>query len=54
VLGDLDQGLFYTGQSVTRIADRDASDLPTVAEIVERLEAALQAWEASQPEAAAG
>lgn len=53
VLGDRDNGLFYTGQSVTRIADRDVGDLPTVAEIVQRLEAALQAWEAARPVAAA-
>jgi len=53
VLGDPDNGLYYTGQSVTRIADRDASDLPTVAEIVQRLEMALNAWEAAQPAAAA-
>jgi hypothetical protein len=38
---------------VTRIADRDASDLPTVAEIVQRLETALNAWEAAQPAAVA-
>jgi len=53
VLGDPDNGLYYTGQSVTRIADRDASDLPTVAEIVQRLETALNAWEAAQPSAVA-
>jgi NAD(P)H-dependent flavin oxidoreductase YrpB (nitropropane dioxygenase family) len=51
VLGDPDNGLYYTGQSVTRIADRDAADLPTVAEIVQRLETALTAWEAAQPAA---
>jgi NAD(P)H-dependent flavin oxidoreductase YrpB (nitropropane dioxygenase family) len=53
VHGDVDGGLFYTGQSVTGIADRDVGDLPTVAEIVQRLEATLQAWEAAQPRAAA-
>jgi NAD(P)H-dependent flavin oxidoreductase YrpB (nitropropane dioxygenase family) len=42
VQGDLERGLFYTGQSVTRIPD-PAEALPTVAEIFDRLEATLAA-----------
>jgi NAD(P)H-dependent flavin oxidoreductase YrpB (nitropropane dioxygenase family) len=43
VLGDVENGLFYTGQSVTAIEETDPAKLPTVAEIFEALEAALDA-----------
>lgn len=51
VLGDLEKGLYYTGQSVTRIGDREVGELKTVQQIVEDLESALVAWEsaAAQP-----
>ncbi|HVP65995.1 MAG TPA: nitronate monooxygenase [Anaeromyxobacteraceae bacterium] len=45
VLGDLEMGLYYTGQSVTRIADRSVSELKTIQEIVGDLESALTATE---------
>jgi NAD(P)H-dependent flavin oxidoreductase YrpB (nitropropane dioxygenase family) len=38
VHGDTERGLFYTGQSVTGIAETDAARLPTIAEIFEDLE----------------
>jgi nitronate monooxygenase len=44
--GDMENGLFYTGQSVTRIQDTDAGKLPSVLEIMEMLEATLAAAEA--------
>jgi hypothetical protein len=37
----VEKGLFYTGQSLTRIPERDVADLPTAAEILEGLEARL-------------
>ncbi len=40
VKGDLVNGLFYTGQSVTRIPEPLATDLPTVEEIFAQLDAA--------------
>jgi NAD(P)H-dependent flavin oxidoreductase YrpB (nitropropane dioxygenase family) len=43
VKGDTVNGLFYTGQSVTRIADEP--ELPTVEELFERFEAVLEAAE---------
>ena len=43
VQGDVRNGLFYTGQSVTGIEETEASRLPTAAEIFESLEAALDA-----------
>jgi len=46
VKGDMEKGLFYTGQSATRIADRDVDQLPSVAEIFDRLDAVLAAAEA--------
>jgi len=51
VLGDLEKGLYYTGQSVTRIGDREVGELKTVQQIVDDLEASLAAWEtaAAQP-----
>jgi len=41
VHGDMEKGLFYTGQSVTGIEDTDPSRLPTVARIFEDFERAL-------------
>ncbi|ACG71505.1 2-nitropropane dioxygenase NPD [Anaeromyxobacter sp. K] len=41
VHGDTEAGLFYTGQSITRIGERDASDLPRAAEILTDLEQRL-------------
>jgi nitronate monooxygenase len=38
IKGDTENGLFYTGQSLTGITDRDATRLPTVAEIMAQLE----------------
>jgi len=43
VLGDKENGLFYTGQSVTGIEETDVDRLPTVAEIFEDLERSLGA-----------
>jgi NAD(P)H-dependent flavin oxidoreductase YrpB (nitropropane dioxygenase family) len=43
VKGDTENGLFYTGQSITRIHERSAQKLPTVAEIFETFEAVLVA-----------
>jgi NAD(P)H-dependent flavin oxidoreductase YrpB (nitropropane dioxygenase family) len=42
VKGDLDNGLFYTGQSVTRIPEASAASLPTVQAILEQLDAACR------------
>jgi nitronate monooxygenase len=52
VKGDMENGLFYTGQSATRITDRDVAQLPTVAEIFARLDAVLAAAEEQRPAAA--
>jgi nitronate monooxygenase len=52
VKGDVENGLFYTGQSVTRIRERSAAALPSVQEIFEELGEALASAEA-QPLAAA-
>jgi hypothetical protein len=45
IKGDVENGLFYTGQSVTRLADRDVAALPGVAEIFEQLDAVLASAE---------
>jgi nitronate monooxygenase len=45
IKGDMDNGLFYTGQSVTRIGDTDVSKLPSVAEIFVQLDGVLAASE---------
>jgi nitronate monooxygenase len=39
--GDTENGLFYTGQSLLRIPERDVSELPSAAEILADLEAQL-------------
>jgi nitronate monooxygenase len=49
--GDMENGLFYTGQSVTRVQETDVDNLPTAREILELLESALARAEA--PAAAA-
>ncbi|HEY7724614.1 MAG TPA: nitronate monooxygenase [Anaeromyxobacteraceae bacterium] len=41
VRGDPERGLFYTGQSVAGIGERDPAELPTVAAIFEDLERAV-------------
>jgi NAD(P)H-dependent flavin oxidoreductase YrpB (nitropropane dioxygenase family) len=43
ILGDTEKGLFYTGQSVTRIPEQKFEDLKSVQEIVSDLERALGA-----------
>jgi nitronate monooxygenase len=45
IRGDTENGLFYTGQSITRIPEQSAQVLPTVAEIFELFEAVLAAAE---------
>jgi NAD(P)H-dependent flavin oxidoreductase YrpB (nitropropane dioxygenase family) len=41
VKGDTENGLFYTGQSLVRIGEREVAELPTAAEILEDLEVRL-------------
>ncbi len=53
VKGDVENGLFYTGQSLTRIPDRDVGALPTARGILEDLEATLAAAAISDRAAAA-
>lgn len=43
VHGDVDAGLFYTGQSLVRLGDPSLADLPSVAEIMAELEARVAA-----------
>jgi NAD(P)H-dependent flavin oxidoreductase YrpB (nitropropane dioxygenase family) len=43
VKGDVRNGLFYTGSSITRIPERDAGALPSVAQLMASFEAALAA-----------
>ena len=45
IKGDVENGLFYTGQSVTRIPETSAADLPSVQEIFDMLDATLAAAE---------
>jgi NAD(P)H-dependent flavin oxidoreductase YrpB (nitropropane dioxygenase family) len=45
IKGDMENGLFYTGQSVTRIPERSARALPSVGEIFEMFEDALETAE---------
>jgi nitronate monooxygenase len=52
IKGDMENGLFYTGQSVTRIPDRSEQALPSVREIFDMFEATLVA--AETPEVASG
>jgi NAD(P)H-dependent flavin oxidoreductase YrpB (nitropropane dioxygenase family) len=46
IKGDMENGLFYTGQSVTRIPERSTQALPSVCEIFDMFEATLAAAEA--------
>jgi len=46
IVGDVEHGLFYTGQSLVRIGERTLAELPTVAEILGSLEARLASGEA--------
>ncbi len=41
VKGDMEHGLFYSGQSVTRIPERSSASLPSVAELFDAFEATL-------------
>jgi nitronate monooxygenase len=52
-LGDEVNGLYYTGQSLVRIPEVRVSELRSVQDIVTDMDAALDAWEASAPVAAA-
>ncbi len=47
VNGDVDAGLFYTGQSLTRLGNPDPAALPSVREIMQELEDRLAADDAS-------
>ncbi|GEJ59549.1 NAD(P)H-dependent flavin oxidoreductase [Anaeromyxobacter diazotrophicus] len=51
--GDMENGLFYTGQSVTRLPETDAGKLPTVLEIMELLESRVAAADWAEAPAAA-
>jgi NAD(P)H-dependent flavin oxidoreductase YrpB (nitropropane dioxygenase family) len=53
VKGDVENGLFYTGQSLVRLTDRDVGALPSAAEILEDLEARLHASAEPRPAARA-
>ena len=53
ILGDTVNGLFYTGQSVTRVPETSLADLESVQEIVSELEDALARWEARRAWASA-
>ncbi len=52
IKGDRENGLFYTGQSVTGVGDTDVSALPSAARILEDLEARLAAAEEAVRKAA--
>ncbi|BDG03834.1 NAD(P)H-dependent flavin oxidoreductase [Anaeromyxobacter oryzae] len=49
VNGDTENGLFYTGQSLVRIGERDVEQLPSAAEILGDLENRLAAEADAQP-----
>ncbi len=46
ILGDEENGLFYTGQSVTRIPEKSVAELRSAAELVSDLEDAVTRWAA--------
>jgi NAD(P)H-dependent flavin oxidoreductase YrpB (nitropropane dioxygenase family) len=50
--GDTENGLFYTGQSLTRIPERTLAELPSAAELMAALEARLASDAAARPAAA--
>jgi NAD(P)H-dependent flavin oxidoreductase YrpB (nitropropane dioxygenase family) len=55
VKGDTENGLFYTGQSLVRIGEREVSELPSAAMILEDLERRLAADAAAEsPRASPG
>ncbi len=49
ILGDTTLGLFYTGQSVTRIPERSLDELKTVQELVDGLDEAVAPRDATSP-----
>jgi NAD(P)H-dependent flavin oxidoreductase YrpB (nitropropane dioxygenase family) len=53
VRGDVENGLFYTGQSIVRIGERALGDLPAVREILSGLEGRLAARQGDSRNAAA-
>lgn len=53
VQGDVENGLFYTGQSVVRIGERNLEELPTAAQIMADLEARLASADPAQARVAA-
>ncbi len=53
VRGDVENGLFYTGQSILRIPERALGELPTVADILASLEARLAPGQGGSRHAAA-
>jgi NAD(P)H-dependent flavin oxidoreductase YrpB (nitropropane dioxygenase family) len=46
IKGDTQRGLFYTGQSITRIPEQTVAELPTARQLLEALEARLAAEDA--------
>jgi nitronate monooxygenase len=53
VKGDAEKGLFYTGQSITRLPEKSVEELKTAHELIAGLEAELEVWEAEQSRSAA-
>ena len=49
VKGDAERGLFYSGQSVTRLKEKTVEELRSAQELVTELETELAAWQAAQP-----
>ena len=49
-LGDTELGLFYTGQSVTRIPEQSLAELKSAQELVSDIEDGLERWESHRPE----
>jgi nitronate monooxygenase len=49
VKGDAEGGLFYTGQSLTRLRERTVAGLEPVHRLLAALEAELDAWEMARP-----
>ncbi len=43
-LGDTERGLFYTGQSVTRIPEQSLAELKSAQELVTEIEDGLARW----------
>ncbi|BDG09486.1 NAD(P)H-dependent flavin oxidoreductase [Anaeromyxobacter paludicola] len=52
ILGDKENGLFYTGQSITRIPEKDVAELKTVQELVDELDLELSRFVAIERERA--